>query len=153
MTWLDLVCGLGLALLAVGGYSQGLIRGVLRLAALGAGGLLGAALILRLGTMGTARVTAGWAVAAALLAIGVSSMLAWSAARAVPRSAHRSLVNRVLGVIPALAAGLVILALGLSLGERVARAVETQQLIRAGALTGPLVALVDLLEQRAAGLR
>ena len=152
MTWLDVVCGLGLAVIAAGGYAQGLIRGALRLAALVAGGLLGAGLMLRLGTMGTPRATAGWAAAAELLGIAIAGMIAWSASAAVPHTVHQSLPNRVLGVVPALVAGSLVLALGLSLGERVTPSVAVQQLIRAGALTGPLVDLVDTLEQRAVGL-
>lgn len=153
MTWLDVVCTLSLVLVAVGGYTQGLIRGTLRLIALAAGGLLGAGLMLRLGTLGTPRTTAIWASAAALLGVAVSSLLAWSATGAVPRTVHESLPNRILGIVPALFAGAVILALVLSLTERLAMTTQTQQLIRTGILTGPLVSIVDLVEQRAAGLR
>jgi xanthine/uracil permease len=119
----------------------------LRLAALAAGGLLGAGLMLRLGTMGTPLATAGWAAAAALLGIVASSLMVWSATSAIPGTIHQSLPNRILGVVPALVAGAIILALGLSLAERVALRQGT------GLVTGPLVAVVDLVEQRAAGLR
>lgn len=153
MTWLDLGCTLGLVLIAAGGYSQGLIRGVLRLVALVAGGLLGAGLMLRLGTLGTPSTTALWASAAALLGVAVSGLLAWSASNTVPRSVHESLPNRILGILPALLAGAIILALGLSLAERIAMTVQTQELIRTGIITGPLAGIVDLVEQRAAGLR
>lgn len=153
MTWLDLISTLGLVLVAAGGYTQGLIRGALRLVALIAGGLLGAGLMLRLGTLGTSRTTALWASAAALLGIAISSLLAWSATNAVPRAVHESLPNRILGILPALVAGAIILALGLSLAERLAMTVQTQRLIRNGIVTGPLTGIVDLVEQRAAGLR
>lgn len=153
MTWLDVVCILGLVLVAIGGYTQGLIRGALRLMALAAGGLLGAGLMLRLGALGTPRATAIWASAAALLGVAVSSMLAWSAGGAVPRAIHESLPNRILGILPALFAGAVILALVLSLAERIAMTTHTQQLIRTGIISGPLVSIVDFVEQRAAGLR
>ena len=61
MTWLDLVCGLFLALVVVGGYAQGLIRGVARLGVLLGGGALGALVVLQVGSFDTAAATAGWA--------------------------------------------------------------------------------------------
>lgn len=153
MSWLDFACICGLILIAVGGYSQGLIRGVLRLAALAAGGLLGALLMLRLGTLGTPRSTAIWATAAALLGVAVSALVAWSATNSIPRAIHAALLNRLLGILPALAAGGIILALGLSLAERIALTAPTQDMIRTGRVTGPLIQIVDGIEQRVAGLR
>ena len=153
MTWLDLLCCLLLALVAVGGYTQGLLRGLLRLLALLAGGILGTLLMLRLGALGTPRATAAWAIAAALLGVAITGLLAWGAARVVPHFMHETLTNRLLGIVPALLIGLVILALLLGLVERVALTAETQEFIRDGLLTGPLVRVVDLVEQVVAGVR
>ncbi len=153
MTWLDLVCGLFLALVAVGGYAQGLIRGVARLGVLLGGGALGALVVLQLGSFDTAAATAGWAAAIALLALGGTGLVGWSMARIVPRFMHAMLANRLLGVLPALLAGLVILALVLALAERLAVTSETQAFIRSGVVTGPLVSTVDLVEQLVAGVR
>jgi uncharacterized membrane protein required for colicin V production len=153
MTWLDIMCILGLTLVAAGGYNQGFSRGILRLATLVVGGLLGAGLMFHMGTLGTPRATAVWAVAAALLAMIASSLIAWSAIGAVPRRVHEWLPNRILGLLPALVVGVIILALSLSFAERVASAVDTQQLIRTGMVTGPLVSAVDLVEQHTIGVR
>ena len=153
MTWLDLLCGLLLALMAVGGYAQGFIRGVLRLVALAAGGLLGIVFMLSLDAPATARATAGWAIAAALLGLALAALLAWSVARVVPRFVHEMQANRLLGALPALLIGLLIVALLLSVAERVAVTPETQAFIRDGTITGPLVGAVDLVEQVVAGVR
>ncbi len=153
MTWLDLLCGLLLLLLMAGGYAQGFIRGVLRLVALFGGGLLGTLLMLRLGTLGTAPTTAVWAAVVALIGVTVSSLIFWSLTRIVPPFVHARFLNRLLGTLPALLIGLVILALILSLADRVALREETQLLIREGLLTGPLVQTVDALEQTVAGVR
>jgi hypothetical protein len=96
---------------------------------------------------------AGWAGAAALLGVAVCGLVAWSAAKAIPSFVHRTLANRLLGVIPALLLGLLMLALGLGLAVRVVVAPETQAYIRAGLLTGPLVEAVDVAEQIVAGVR
>ena len=153
MTLLDVVCGVFLVLVGIGGYAQGLIRGVLRLLALLGGAALGTLFALRVGSSGTARGAAGWAGAAALLGIVVCGLVAWSAAKAIPPFVHRTLANRLLGVLPALLLGLLILAVGLGLAERVVAAPETQAYIRSGLLTGPLVEAVDVAEQIAAGVR
>lgn len=153
MTWLDLVSLIFLVLVGVGGYTQGLIRGLVRLLALAAGGILGALFVLWLGSLETARATVGWATVGALLSLAACAALAWGVSKAVPKVTHRRLSNRVLGVVPALAIGLLVLAIGLGLADRVAMSPATQALIRRGMLTGPLVAVTDLLEQIVAGVR
>ena len=153
MTWLDVVCMLLLLLVAAGGFTQGFIRGVLRLGTLAAGGALGALFTLRLGSLPTATGAAGWSAAATLLGIVVLGLVAWSASLALPRSVHEALANRIFGVAPAILTGLVILAVVLGLVERLAAAPETQALIREGALTGRLVSAVDIAEQLVAGVR
>ena len=153
MTLLDVVCWLFLALVGIGGYAQGLIRGVLRLLALLGGAVMGTLFALRVGSTGTAPGAAGWAGVMALLGIAVCGLVAWSAAKAIPPFVHRTLINRLLGVLPALLLGLLILALGLGLAERVVVASETQAYIRSGWLTGPLIGAVDVAEQIVAGVR
>ena len=153
MTWLDLLCGLLLALIAAGGFTQGCIRGVLRFGTLLAGGALGALFALRLRPLETATAVAGWAAAATLLGITVAGLLAWSASRAIPPSIHAATANRILGILPAAGAGLVILALLLGLAERLAIEPATQAFIRGGALTGRLVRAIDVAEQVVAGAR
>jgi uncharacterized membrane protein required for colicin V production len=147
MTWLDLVCAMFVALVAVGGYAQGLIRGLLRLAALLVGGTIGILLMLRLGALATARMTAIWALVATGLGVAASGAMAWAATGAVPRRTHESTLNRLFGILPALAIGFVVLALVLGLAERVAIRPSDQAFIRSGLVTGPLVELVDRLEQ------
>jgi uncharacterized membrane protein required for colicin V production len=153
MTWLDLLCGLLLLLLGAGGYAQGFLRGLLRLVALLGGGAFGAALMLRMGTLGTAQATALWAAVAGIAGLLGIGLIFWTVLHAIPRFVHTSLPNRWLGVVPALVIGLVILALLLSFVERVALYPETQAFIRSGLLTGPLVEVVDLMEQIVAGVR
>jgi hypothetical protein len=103
--------------------------------------------------MTDARATAMWAASAALLGLAFTAAIAWAASRGVPRFVHQTLTNRLLGILPALLIGLVMVALGLALIDRIALEPATQELIRRGVLTGPLVAVVDVLEQIIAGVR
>lgn len=153
MTWLDLVCVVLLVLAGIGGYEQGFIRGIARLLALLLGGALGALTIARLDLLNTASGAIGWAIAIAVIALAAMGMLIWSMGRAVPSFIHQAPANRVLGVLPALFLGLVILTLLLGLAERLALSPATQSFIRSGGLTGPLVGAVDLIEQSIAGVR
>ncbi|HSH80408.1 MAG TPA: hypothetical protein VLA19_17915 [Herpetosiphonaceae bacterium] len=153
MTWLDVVCILALALIAAGGYVQGLIRGLVRLLALLGGGGLAAVAVLNLDTASSAPGTAAVAVAITTALLAIAGLAAWMLSRSLPSSAHAAPVNRLLGVVPALALGFVLLAVLVGLAERVALTTETQAFIRAGALSGRLVQLVDTIEQLVAGIR
>ena len=153
MTWLDLVC-VGFVLLAgAGGYAQGFLRGILRLLALLLGGALAGLVVARLDPRTAVASTLAGAIGTLLLAIAAAGVLAWQAARGLPRAVHESLPNRVLGILPALLIALLMLALLLGLVERVVISTEAQLFIRDGLLTGPLVAVVDTVEQTLAGVR
>ncbi len=153
MTWLDVVCILALALIAAGGYVQGLIRGLVRLLALLGGGGLAAVAVLKIDAAPSAPGTAAVAVAITTALLAIAGLVAWILARSLPASAHAAPANRLLGVVPALALGFVLLAVLVGLAERVALTTETQAFIRAGALSGRLVQLVDTIEQLVAGIR
>lgn len=88
-----------------------------------------------------------WTVGAALLGILVTSLFTWSISRAVPAFIHESLVNRVLGVLPAVLIDLVVLTFALGLAERLALTIDQRVFLRGGLLTGPLIAITDWLEQ------
>ena len=153
MTWLDLICVVFLAIVGIGGFAEGFIRGFLRLLALLAGGALGALFVPRLGAPLGVGAAIGVALAAGMGAMLVTGLLAWSAARAIPGFIHDILANRLLGVVPAVMLALLILTLALGLAERIADAPETQEFLRSGTLTGPLIDATDLLEQTIAGVR
>ena len=153
MTWLDAVCFVLLLLVGLGGYEQGAIRGILRLVGLLAGGGLGFLLVLRVGTLDTVQGAAASAIIAILLGVTATGLLIWSVTRMLPSFVHRNPANRALGILPALVVGLLILTLALGLAERLVTTQERQAFIRAGKLTGPLVRVVDLVEQTVAGVR
>ena len=152
MTWLDLICVLFLLLAGAGGYTQGFIRGSLRLLALSVAGVVGVLFALRLVLPETASATLLWGGAAALLGFVVAALLAWSANRAIPDFVHRSPANRLLGILPAAGIALMILVLGLGVGERLTASSTAQAFLRSGILTGPLVGAGDLIEQMLAGI-
>ncbi len=152
MTWLDLICGLFLLLASIGGYTQGFIRGSLRLLVLLSAGVLGVLFALRPDSLATARATLLWTGAFALLGFAVAAILAWNANRAIPDFVHRSPANRLLGILPALLIAVVVLVLGLGVGERLVVSPTDQAFIRSGVLTGPLVDTGDLIEQIVAGV-
>jgi uncharacterized membrane-anchored protein len=153
MTIVDLIAVLLLCIIGLGGYSQGFVRGILRLLALVAGGLLGLGLVLNFNGPDTAGAAGSRAAVAAFVALGAASAAAWVTARAIPSFVHRHLANRVLGILPAFVIGLVLLTLGLGLADRLAVSPATQELLRRGAITAPLVSVTDLLEQMLAGVR
>jgi uncharacterized membrane protein required for colicin V production len=147
ITALDGAVVVALLLITVGGYRQGLIRGLTRLAGLLIAGLLalllGAGASLRGGIESLVIRTAAL-FAGVLLVVGA---LTWLVNRAVPRPLHESLVNRVLGVLPALLQGLVVIALLLGLAHRIAIDDEMARYIAGGRVTGPLVQPFDWLER------
>ena len=152
MTWLDLICGLFLLLAGIGGYTQGFIRGSLRLLVLLSAGVLGVLFALRPDSLATARSTLLWTGVVTMLGLAVAALLAWNANRAIPDFVHRSPANRLLGILPAAGIALVILVLGLEVGERLIASPTDQDFIRSGVLTGPLVDTGDLIEQIVAGV-
>jgi xanthine/uracil permease len=98
----------------------------------------------RAGYLPAAHTTALWASAAALLGLSVATLLSWSISAAIPPWLHHNIVNRVLGVLPALLVGVMILMLGLGLADRLVDQPAQQAFLRSGRLTGPLIQLVDI---------
>ena len=153
MTPLDGAVIAFLLLVSAGGYYQGLIRGLTRLAALFAIGL--ATVILSIGINAQDNLqsmilrTLALFVAVVLLVGGV----AWLVNRAFPLGWHTSRVNKVLGIVPALLQGVVIAALLVGLVHRLAMEQEVQRYIAAGVVTGPLTEPLLWVEQSLAGVR
>lgn len=153
MTALDAAVLALLTLIGTGGYHQGLLRGLTRLSALLAIGLL--ALILSIGLTTSIPITALVLRTLALIAAVtlIVGLLTWLINRAVPRRYHELRINRILGIVPAILQGLIVLSLLLGLYQRVALAQETQRYIAGGAITGRLIEPIDWLEQSLAGVR
>lgn len=147
MTWLDAVCLLTFVVVALGGYAQGFVRGVLRLLTLVAGGALGVLFMLRLTPSDDLRTMVIWTVGAAILGIVVAGLLCWSIARAIPPAIHNAPINRVLGVLPALVIELAVLVAALGFADRVAMTPEQSYFLRSGFITGPLIVITDWIEQ------
>ena len=147
MTWLDLVCLLTLGIVAVGGYAQGFVRGILRIFSLLGGGALGVLFMLRVEPSDDLQQMVLWTIGAALLGIVITSLFSWSVSRAIPPSVHHSITNRVLGVVPALMIELVVLVVVLGLADRLAITAGQSTFLRSGILTGPLIVIVDWIEQ------
>lgn len=98
----------------------------------------------RVGYLPEARTTAMWAAAAALLGLSIAILLSWSISMAVPPWLHHHVVNRILGIFPAIIVGLLILTLGLGLADRLVDQPSQQAFLRSGSLTGILVQFVDI---------
>jgi uncharacterized membrane protein required for colicin V production len=147
ITALDIAVIVLLALIAVGGYYQGFIRGLTRTAALivvtGGTFLLSAGMRLQ-GSIQNIVIRTVILLAGVMLVIGA---LTWLFNRSVPRAFHESLLNKILGIVPALLQGLIVLSLLLGFVHRVALEVETQQYIAHGSVTGPLIQPFAWLEQ------
>lgn len=153
MTLLDgAVIGL-VVLFAAGGYRQGLIRGLMRVAALSAIALLmitfGYGLTIN-GTLQVVLLRAGVFFVGSVLVVGT---VAWLLNRLIPPSFHTSLLNRVLGMVPPLILGMLVLALALGLWHRLAFDQATQDYLARGSLTGRLIQPVIWLERAVAGVR
>lgn len=152
ITALDVGVSVALLLIAIGGYRQGLLRGLVRLAALLSAALL--ALLLSAGMTLRGPIDAIVLRSAALFAgaLLVAGGLALAVSRLIPRVLHESLINRVLGIIPALLQGLVVIALVLGLAHRVAITDEMARYIAGGRVTGPLIQPFAWLERSLAGI-
>lgn len=153
MTLLDVIVMILLTLIATGGYWQGFVRGLVRIATLVVIGLLAAALMLSVPFEEDLQTIMLRSVA---LLIGVTILtgaLAWLINRAVPPAIHASRWNRALGVVPALLQGLIVAVLALGVAHRVALEPQLQDYIARGMITGPLLSLFDWLELTLAGVR
>jgi uncharacterized membrane protein required for colicin V production len=152
MTLLDAAVIAFLILAGFGGYRQGLIRGLTRSIALVGTGVLAFVVSSTLIITGSIRAvilrTLALIVAVLLLNMGAMTVLN----RVVPRSAHESQINRLLGVIPAVLQALIIAAIALGLAHRLALNAETQRYIADGLLTGRLMEPVGWIERSLAGL-
>ncbi len=147
MTWLDGVTILILALVAVGGYELGLLRGLLQLAALTLIAVIGGLFALRFAARADLVALIKAVVAGFALAVALVVPLVWLAGRTLPPRLHRRPWNRWLGPVPALLQGLVVASLALYLAAELAPAQATQELIRTGLVTGWLILPVQLAIQ------
>lgn len=147
VTALDAGVVAAMLLIGIGGYRQGLLRGLTRVAALLIAALLalllGAGMSLR-GAVETIAVRSAALFAGMLL---VAAGIALLVNRLIPRALHESLINRVLGIFPALLQGVIVLALLLGFAHRVAITDEMQRYVAAGRVTGPLIRPFNWLER------
>lgn len=153
MTLLDVGVIIVLLLVAAGGYRQGFIRGLTRTAALSAMGLLTALFSLSLAIGSSIEVVLLQVVALFGGIVLLVSAVVWLINRMVPRTFQQARLNRILGVVPALVQGALVLALALGLFYRLAFEQTTQQYIAGGLITGPLIQPVLWLEREIAGVR
>jgi uncharacterized membrane protein required for colicin V production len=153
MTLLDAAVLGVLALIGAGGYHQGLMRGITRTAALLAIGLLAALL--------TAGATIEGSIQSVILrtlaifggVLLVIATLTWLINWAIPRSFHATLINKILGIVPALLQGLIVLALALGFFHRIALDQAMQEYLARGLITGPLIQPFGWLERTLAGVQ
>jgi uncharacterized membrane protein required for colicin V production len=153
MTLLDAAVLALLALIGAGGYHQGLIRGITRTAALLAIGMLTALLSAGVTLEGSIQIV----IARTLTIFGgvllVVATLTWLINWAIPPGFHDTLINRLLGIVPGLLQGLIVLALALGFAHRVALDLAMQQYIARGLVTGPLILPFGWLERTLAGVQ
>ncbi len=153
MTPLDAAVIAFLLLVSAGGYYQGLIRGVTRLAALLVIGLATTVLGNGIGTRGGIQAMVLRTMALFGAVVLVVAALAWLVNRAFPSEWHTSKLNKVLGIVPALLQGVIIAALLVGLVHRLALEQEVQRYIAGGFVTGPLIEPLRWVEQSLAGVR
>jgi uncharacterized membrane protein required for colicin V production len=152
ITALDAGVVAALLLIGIGGYRQGLLRGITRFSALLIAALL--ALLLGFGTSLRGAIETIILRSAALFAgvLLVAAGVALLVNRLIPRVLHESLINRVLGIFPALLQGLIVISLVLGLAHRVAITDEMAHYLAGGRVTGPLIQPFDWLERSLAGV-
>jgi uncharacterized membrane protein required for colicin V production len=153
MTLLDVAVLALLMLIGAGGYQQGLIRGITRTAALLAIGMLTALLstgVVIEGSLQTIIARTLTIFGGVLLLVGT---LTWLVNRVIPRPFHETVTNKVLGILPGLLQGLIVLALTLGFVHRVALDQSMQEYIAGGMITGPLIQPFDWLERVLAGVQ
>ncbi|WP_029214509.1 CvpA family protein [Kallotenue papyrolyticum] len=152
MTALDVAVLALLLLIGLGGYRQGLLRGLTRLAALLSATLLALLLGPRTPLRGALRLDIARLAVLFLGLLIATGTLAWLANRAISEALHTSRLNRALGVLPALALGLLVLAVLLGLAQRLAPNDALASYIAGGRVSGPLAQPFFWLERRLAGL-
>jgi uncharacterized membrane protein required for colicin V production len=153
MTLLDAAVLALLILIGAGGYHQGLIRGLTRTAGLLTIGALAAILSAGTTVEGSIRnviVRTLTIFSGVLLVVGA---VIWIVNRAIPRRFHTTLLNSVLGILPGLLQGLIVLALALGFVHRVALEPAMQQYIARGLITGPLIQPFGWIERTLAGVQ
>lgn len=146
MTALDAGVLLALALLAAGGYRQGLLRGLLRLA-----GLLVVAAVAALLAAG---LTPGASAQSVLLRAGllfggvllIGATAVWLLDRSIPVALENAPLNKWLGILPALLLGLLIGGLVVGVAQRIAVGDELERYLARGLLTGRLARPVQWIE-------
>jgi uncharacterized membrane protein required for colicin V production len=147
MTWLDAGVVVFILLVGLGGYYQGLLRGLTRTIALLGTGLIALTLSLGAAIGGTLEGVVVRTLALVLAVVLVVGVITWSINRVIPRSFHHSPVNRVLGVVPAVLQGVIVVALVLGFVHRVAFDQATQRYIEQGRVTGPLIVPFSWIER------
>lgn len=153
MTLLDVAACVLLFLIAMGGYRQGLIRGLVRAAALSTIAMSALILSISLSITGSLRSVIMQSMLLILALTLMITMFALAVNRLVPRRYHTFVVNRVLGVIPALVQGLLIMTLAFGLIHRLAFDQNIQLYLERGIVTGPLIQPVSWLERTLAGVQ
>jgi uncharacterized membrane protein required for colicin V production len=153
MTRLDAAVVAVLLLIGAGGYYQGFLRGLTRLAGLVVIGAL--IVLLSSGITLTGPLQTVLARSLALLGgiVLVVSAITWLINRAVPRSFHASPLNKLFGVVPAFIQGICVLALLLGLLHRLAFDPAIEHYVERGLITGPLIQPFAWLERTFAGLQ
>lgn len=151
MTWLDAAVVLALLLIGAGGYRQGLLRGLTRLSALIAIGLVAIILSGSMTLDGDVRDVITRALTLLAGVVLIVGLLTWFVNRTVPRSFHQMRINRVLGIVPALLQGVIVIALALGFAHRVAIDQAMQEYLARGVVTGPLILPFDWLERAIGG--
>jgi uncharacterized membrane protein required for colicin V production len=153
MTPLDAAVVAFLVLISAGGYYQGFIRGLTRLAALAAIGLATVVLSLGIEAQNSLQSMILRTLALFGAVVLLTTAFVWLINRAFPHEWHAARLNKVLGIVPALFQGLIIAALLVGLVHRLALEQEVQRYIGAGIVTGPLTEPLRLVEQSLAGVR
>ncbi len=153
MTPLDAAVVALLILIGAGGYQQGLIRGLTRLAALAAIALLTLVLAVGIDSRDGVQTLLLRTLALSGGVVLIVGIVTWLFNRAVPARWHEARLNKLLGIVPALLQGLTVVTLMLGLTHRLALEQEMQHYLARGILTGRLIRSVSWLEQSLAGLR
>lgn len=151
VTALDIAIVVILILVALGGYRQGFVRGVVRMLAILSIGLLSTLLLVSIqpeGTLPNSLMQSGTVAISIALAIAA---IAWLVNRLVSYRVHMASWNRALGVIPAVLQAVLIAAVLLGLAYRLAITPEQQAYIAQGVISGPLSRPLNWVERALAG--
>jgi hypothetical protein len=151
MTLLDVAVLLFLMLLGAGGYRQGCIGCGIRLTAFTLIGVVTALLLVLMPAQDGLQLIV---IRTLALLLGVSllvGVVTWFALRAAPPPLQHSRWNRILGIIPALLQGLLILTLALGLAHQLTFESSIQYYLERGVVTGSLIQAFEWLEQSVVG--